>query len=170
MVSVEEKDDSDFIGFRCPFVIKNAFAKMVSRRKVTMTARLINLMCKDLMENQPLNETEKEYVSIRSKDYELNMIKYLRSKSAERIMFLKNVERQFTLFVVGNKHINREELIKNMNLNLTYAETHEWKEEVEMIRVYISVLEDFTPLLSEVTKEMIEDKRKMLGEKNAESE
>ena len=123
------KDRQEQVKAYVPSFLKAILVKLAEERKIKMSELIGNMLINQVAigKYQVLTKTEMQYVELKKNEIQTGMLKYIRSKSAEKITFMKNVKRQMGEFsnYAGK---NKQELIENMKLNLQISEVNGWTE------------------------------------------
>jgi len=121
-----------------------------------------NIILKQLVDGhyEALTKTEKEFVRLKKIEQETEMLKYIRSKNAEKINFLKNIKKQIFMFAQLRDN-DKKDIIKNMKINLQIAQANNWKNETTKIKGFLQKVkeQDYAIDVKEPQKR-IEDKTK----------
>ena len=129
------KDRQEQVKAYVPSFLKAILLKLAEERGIKVSELIGNMLVKQIVEGKYniLTKTEMQYVELKKNEIQTGMLKYIRSKSAEKITFIKNIKRQFYEF---NNHIGKDksELVENMKLNLEIAKANGWREIEEEIK------------------------------------
>ena len=138
-----------------PDFVKVVVDRAVENRKQTISEFIGNVILENIMKYEELTELEKTAVNLKKQEIKTNMIKYIRSKSAERLFFLKNIKKQLLMFFNDNITNNKKEIMDNMSWNLELAKECEWVEEEKILNKFIKYLkENKRPTLLEIRREL----------------
>jgi len=125
--------------------LREAIDKICENKKISMGVLVKNMILKQIIieHSETLSKQEKEYITIKEKERMNNVLKYVRSKNAEKIFFLRNIKKQIYLFTLNRKDIDKKDLIHNMKLNLEIAKHNDWKNETKHIKEFLQRIKEY---------------------------
>jgi len=124
-----------------PAFIVEILEKQSKERLISVSTLAGKIITEHLNDHEELSDFEKKLVEAKIKEDKTNQIKYLRSKSAERLTFLSNIKTAIMNFNKG-KGLNKEELINNMEYNKMIANTNGWITEEKTINDFINQISE----------------------------
>lgn len=119
-----------------PDFIKGLISQQSKKRRISESSFVQKILLEHIQEYADLTETEQKFVELSKLELEANLIKYIRSKSAERLTFLNNIKKQMRYFS-NNSISNKKELINNIELSLKLAKLYEWEEEKQFLKEFL---------------------------------
>lgn len=122
------------ISFRSFEFIKNILQENAKEKMCDLGDVVNEIVIKNLQNHLKLTKLESEIVEEKKKELEANKYKYLRSRNAEKLNFIKNIKKQFIMFAQNRKNIIKKDLIYNMRLNLEIAKANGWINEIKIIK------------------------------------
>lgn len=135
--------------------------KSVADNRDTSVSSMINeILIENIKGKTVLSITDKKIIEQMNKEIEINKLKYLRSKSAEKLNFLSNIKKQLHRFVQTGQHLSPE-LKNNLELSLNIARINEWNDEVRQIELMIKRCEE--KRIVDTRKNEIEYEKKFIG-------
>lgn len=133
-----------------PEYLKQLLVKLAAERGLGMSELLGNMIIREVTNGtyEELTKTEKHYVALKEREIETDMLKFIRSKTAEKMHFLRNIKKQMYLFTLhenNGRDIDKKDIIENMKVNLQIAQANKWNHEVKKIKEFLKKVksEDF---------------------------
>lgn len=141
------KEQKILVFFRMDSFLKEIIDKLAEDRKLNFSQMMRDVIAKGLSgdEYKELSESELEYIKEKKKEVKDDMLKYLRSKSAERIFFVKNIKKQIYLYAINRKDIDVKEVLNNMRLNLEISKNNGWTTEQQKIEEFLESIRTENP-------------------------
>ena len=136
--------------------LKRLIQKIAKNKETPMSTLIEKAILEEIVkfEETGLTETEKKYTELKLKEEKTKPLEYIRSKSAKKIMFLNNIQRQLYFFTQNKKNIVKEDIITNMRSNLDIAKANDWTEEEHKIIEFINSIEAQMYDLNHETKQL----------------
>lgn len=133
------KDRATQVKAYVPVFVKELLEKIATERKLTLSEVVGNMLVKQISEGNYncLTKTEQKYVSLKETEHEADMLKYIRSRGAEKINFLKNIKKQMYLFNLNKADVQKKDIIENLKVSLQIAKVNHWHNEETRIRDFL---------------------------------
>lgn len=130
------------VRFWLPDYLEEILNRIAEKKKTSKNKIITILLIKSIEEyaGQDLTENEKTAIRLAKEESEVSVLKYIRSRSAEKLNFMGNIHKQLWHFSILGKQADKKEVLNNMKLNLEIAKVHNWKSEMKQIKEIIAFI------------------------------
>lgn len=116
-----------------PVFFQQALQRNANKRMESLSDFAGKILIENFEDYAELDKNEKIAIGLKKNDYRADMFKYIRSKSAERLNFLKNVRKQIINFSQNPQLVDKKEILHNLALSREIAKINEWHKERKVI-------------------------------------
>ena len=120
-----------------PNFLKIIIMRCADDRNISESDFIGKLLIENVDKYAELSAIEKRVIDLKKFDINSDMLKYIRSKSAEKLNFIRNIKKQMWHFSSDKQHLNEKEIIRNMKLNYEIAQINGWKQEAKTIKQFL---------------------------------
>ncbi len=153
-------EQKGIISVRMSYFLIDTIKHVAEKKGVNMSDLVNEIILNSLEKYKELTPLDKQLIQAKNKECIADKYKYLRSKSAERLNFMKNIRKQMIHFNSKDKN----QIINNLNLSLKIAKVNKWNTESNYLKeLILKIKNNEKMIIFDSAEPVIEYKKKFRG-------